>query len=157
MYVYTECKHCPEGKDAHLALALNMFSCLKGFTRQGIFTMIAHTSKYLMSKHLNDAHNMGFQLLYFYSIDTQIKLQNFCVSLLKTSYQSQLRKSWRKQWRPAFLFERKTLKDIIILILQFDFRQSFWFFSASHIVMPVGGGNGFVQNLFLRLFCEWVI
>jgi len=34
MSVYTECKHCPIGKDAHVAM--NMFSCLKGFTIQGI-------------------------------------------------------------------------------------------------------------------------
>ncbi len=133
MSVYIECKHCPVGKDAHLALALNMFSCLKGFTRQGICTMIEHTSKYLMSKLLSDALNMDFHLLYFYSIYTQIKLQNFCEMFHCWRHViSRNHWSWRKQWRPAFLFERKTLKDIIILqlvlILQFDFRQSFRFF-----------------------------
>ncbi len=94
--------------------------------------------------------------VYIYTNQTSEFLCN--VSLLKTRYQSQSQKSWRKQWRPAFLFERKPLKDIVklqlVLILQFDFRQSFWFFSASYIFMPAGGGNGFVQSLFMRFFCE---
>ncbi len=123
-----------------------------------------HDSTYLKVPHeqaFEWCPQYGFSssvfLQYIYTNQTSEFLCN--VSLLKTRYQSQSQKSWRKQWRPAFLFERKTLKDIIILqlvlILQFDFRQSFrFFFPASYIVMPVGGCNGFVQSLFMRLFCE---